>query len=491
MSTSTNFGGMGKGYRHETTINILSEDVLLEIFFFCERYDAADPYRRYYVHGAWHTLVHVCQRWRRTIFASPRRLDLTLLCTDGTPVRQNLDHFPTLPIAILYGYPKDFTPDDEDNLSAALEHPDLVVFINIYGENSQLGKAATVMQESFPVLTVLRLASIDRTRWNLPVLPDGFLGGSAPCLQEIKLDGVPFPALPTLLSSANDLVVLRLEGIPGNGYVSLEAMIVCLATMTRLKTLHIKFQSPSSHPDQIHLPPETRAVLPALTSFEFRGFCEYLEGLVSRIDSPQLDRINISIMRPQLADFRVAQLVEFVNRSYSLQPTLFSRVTISCEGRIYFSDDTRGSSDSIVTSCEALGWVISDIVHVLSQFSAILSYVAHLKFCESSRPATRLEGWQPVGMGDTEWPQLLHLFTAVRTLYIPEELSGQIALALEGVAREMVTDVLPALSLLYLENQPASSVETFVAVRRDSGRPVITVNKKTEFDTRLQSYLSK
>ena len=131
-----------------------------------------------------------CQRWWQIIFASPRCLNLTLLCTDGTPVRQNLDHFPTLPIAILYGYPKDFTPDDEDNLSAALEHPDLVVFINIYGENSQLGKAATVMQESFPVLTVLQLMSMDQIHRNPLALPDEFLGGSAPCLQEIELQRI-------------------------------------------------------------------------------------------------------------------------------------------------------------------------------------------------------------------------------------------------------------------------------------------------------------
>ena len=311
-------------------------------------------------------------------------------------------------------------------------------------------------------------------------------------IMKSAVDGIPFPALPTLLSSANDLVILRLEHIPRTGYVLPEVMIVCLATLTRLKTLQIEFQSPSSHPGRISLPPETRAVLPVLTSFEFRGVCRYLEELVSRIDSPQLNSIKMSIKYSRLDDFRVAELVEYVNRSYSLQPIPFRRVKIACDGSgLYFSaDDNWWSSDSIAISCGAFGWQVSDVTHVLSQFSTILSCVAHLKFCESGRAWSRHSGWLPLGMGDADWLSLFHLFTAVQTLYIPEELSGQIALALEGVAGDMVTHVLPALSLLCLENHPASSVEKFVAVRRDSDR-LVTIVKKTEFDARLRCYLSE
>ncbi|KAI0291180.1 hypothetical protein B0F90DRAFT_1779209, partial [Multifurca ochricompacta] len=51
----------------------------------------------------WHRLTHVCRRWRYLIFASPHRLDLRLLCTNGTPVRRTLDCWPALPISIQYG----------------------------------------------------------------------------------------------------------------------------------------------------------------------------------------------------------------------------------------------------------------------------------------------------------------------------------------------------------------------------------------------------
>ena len=39
---------------------------------------------------AWHTLVHVCRKWRSVVFGSPRRLNLRLLCTKRTPVREML-----------------------------------------------------------------------------------------------------------------------------------------------------------------------------------------------------------------------------------------------------------------------------------------------------------------------------------------------------------------------------------------------------------------
>jgi hypothetical protein len=52
------------------------------------------------------------------------------------------------------------------------------------------------MEDPFLILTSLRLHSQIRS---LPALPDSFLGGSVPRLQTIVLEGIPFPALPTLL----------------------------------------------------------------------------------------------------------------------------------------------------------------------------------------------------------------------------------------------------------------------------------------------------
>jgi hypothetical protein len=73
-----------------TAINILPDDVLLEIFDLCRSYfNPVNPVRPLLV-WKWDVLVHVCKRWRQLVFSSPRRLDLQILCTYGTPVRKNL-----------------------------------------------------------------------------------------------------------------------------------------------------------------------------------------------------------------------------------------------------------------------------------------------------------------------------------------------------------------------------------------------------------------
>src|SRR5579863_7048677 len=75
------------------TIDELPEDVLLEIFsFYVDEATRTED---------WHTLVHVCRRWRDVVISSPRRLDLRLLCTTRRPVRARLDVWPAFPIVIV------------------------------------------------------------------------------------------------------------------------------------------------------------------------------------------------------------------------------------------------------------------------------------------------------------------------------------------------------------------------------------------------------
>ncbi len=91
---------------------------------------------------------------------------------------------------------------------------------------------ATMMQVPFSMLTRLHIGS---NGGNALVLPTEFLGGSAPCLRTIRLYGIPYPALPSLLLSASNLVELRLHEIPPTGYISPESMVVGLAALPRLE----------------------------------------------------------------------------------------------------------------------------------------------------------------------------------------------------------------------------------------------------------------
>jgi hypothetical protein len=152
----------------------------------------------------------------------------------------------------------------------------------------------------------------------VPVLPDSFLGGSAPRLRYLALVSVPFPGLSTLLLSATHLVQLYLHGIPHSGYVSPEAMATCLSALTSLETLQLEFESPQSCPDQGNRrsPPPTRFILPALIAFWFKGVNEYLEDLVSWIDSPRLYRLSTTFFND--IDFNTPELNQFTSRTSTL-----------------------------------------------------------------------------------------------------------------------------------------------------------------------------
>ena len=445
---------------------MLPDDVLLEIFDFYQR-------RRFY-RGSheWQRLVRVCRRWRHIIFASPLRLDLTLLCTYGTPVRKNLGCWPPLPIFVDYvtwnGTGR--APNYEVDVTAALEHRDRLRSIKLALTGTVLEVVASVMQEPFLVLTELWLSSKDR---NAPVLLDTFLGGSAPRLQYIYFVGISFPTLPTLLSSTSDVVYLRLEDIPQGGYISPEAMVSGLAALTRLENLWIWFKSPTVTPhfELLYFPFLTRSVIPSLITFNFRGFSGYLEHLLAHIDTPRLRFFEISYFN-QLG-FWVPQLSQFIGRTENLELAQSRHahvrfhidaicIELDCEGKEY-----RLCRLLLRISCKWLDWQVSCLAQILSQSPTMVSSVGHLSI-DRVNPGRQ----EDEGMDDIDWLELLRPFTAVKTLHGSKQLAGHIALALGGIDGDIVTEELPVLDTLSLEGQSARSVEQFITVRRLSGHPI-------------------
>src|SRR5258708_14786660 len=121
-----------------------------------------------------------------------------------------------------------------------VRNSDRIGEIKLWVRNSRWGKVLAAMQEPFPVLTRLFLQGYPK--YDAPVLPGGFLGGSAPCLQYIELSRMPFPELPTLLLSARDLVPLRLHCIPPTGYISPDAVVADVALFTSVRHPCIHFE---------------------------------------------------------------------------------------------------------------------------------------------------------------------------------------------------------------------------------------------------------
>jgi hypothetical protein len=296
-------------------MDMLSDDVLLAIFdFYVEAPDGLFLASKKEIE-AWQRLVHVCRLWRNVVFGSPRRLNLRLACTYKTHVRNTLDVWPALPLIIYDFYERPHK--SADDILAALGHSDRIRQVVMqHFECWELEEVWAVMRVPFPELTDLGLRAPHK--WT-PVVPDSFLGGSAPLLRNVKLERVPFPGLPKLLLSATNLVTLLLLSIPDPGYFSPEAMATCFCALTSLHELVIKFQSPHSHPDREtrHLSPPKRSVLPALTVFEFRGVVKYLEDLVAHIDSPRLNNLKITFFHQD--HFKTPQLFQLMSRSPSLE----------------------------------------------------------------------------------------------------------------------------------------------------------------------------
>ncbi|KAI0302782.1 hypothetical protein BC826DRAFT_432624 [Russula brevipes] len=189
----------------QATIDKLPDEVLLDIFDVYLNVIGPSIFEKT---NRWHTLVHVCRRWRDLVFASPRRLDLRLLCTRHKRVREMLDIWPAIPIEIEGDWEHSHEAGP-DNIIAALEHSDRVCSIHLHQYPSSVGEALATAVRSFPELTYLWLCPNEGSPPVLP-LPDSFLGGSTPRLRTLQLMGVLFPALPNLVCLRVTLSTFRI-----------------------------------------------------------------------------------------------------------------------------------------------------------------------------------------------------------------------------------------------------------------------------------------
>ncbi|KAH9960716.1 hypothetical protein BGW80DRAFT_1564229 [Lactifluus volemus] len=458
------------------TIGSLPDNVLLEIFDFCQ----VTPYRS---PRWWISLVHVCGRWRYIVFQSPLRLHLRLVCDANTPVKKMLDVWPhAFPIIIKESRSR--LPLSGANVIAALEHHDRVSEIDLDTTSTLLKRLYKVMKKPYPVLTNLRLY-ISNSK-SAPVVRDTFLGGYAPRLEYLRLNGIPFPALPKLLPFCHNLTFVYLKKIPNTGYVSPEAMATALSALTKLTFLSIGFDSPASRPDPGSRPPSslTRLVLPALTHLRFFGASEYFEDLVARIDTPAIISVRTRFFN-QL-DFDIPHFVQFISRTQI--PGSFEEARLCFVERIVYiyvgHRDLPGGKAfridlSITISCHALDWQVAGVAQICSKISPFLSNVERL-FIDPCNVV--FSDWEDY-VDSPQWLEIFHAFSALQHMQIPPRLGEIIASALQELTEERVMDALPMLRHLYLPRASESTqqaIEPFISSRQRSNH-LVTVHL-TEMD---------
>ncbi|KAH9954659.1 hypothetical protein BC827DRAFT_1386711 [Russula dissimulans] len=453
--------------RRLVTIDKLPDDVLGEIFFQVNIRDLNSDIR-----NQWHTLVHVCRRWRYLIFASPRHLDLRLEYYGRRPMSEVLDAWPALPISLVPSFGRSIKWSGNMVTALESEHSNRICEIDIGVADSDWERFTEAMQKPFPELTLLYVW----TTHVVPVLPESFLGGSAPRLRSLVLDKIPFPSIPKLVLSANGLVRLSLWYIPDSGYFSPDALATSLTVMTRLEFLRLGFHSPRSRPDpeSRSLPPPTRFVLPALTQLEFKGVYEYLEDLLARIDAPLLDDLSVEFFMD--LEFDVPQLHRLIGHAEEFKTYDRANVTISNYSiRLYLHLNIHHTRLEVKIHCQELDYQLSSLAQVCSSSFPFIFALEELQITENDYLAS--SNWKD-DIENDQWLELLCPFTALKNLYLTDGIARLFCGALQELPGDRATEVLPALRNIFILGFSSleavqEAMEQFVAARQLSGHTVV------------------
>jgi hypothetical protein len=251
-------------------------------------------------------------------------------------------------------------------------------------------------------------------------------------------------------------------------------MVALLSSLSSLNTLSLELDFPRTVRDMAtrRLSPSKRSVIPALTSFDFKGDIEYLENLVSFIDAPRLnsfitffDQIVVNTLR----------LAEFIHCTPTLRALDEAHVQFGYGTAGIGYQTSKSGLDNLLIGiiCEQPDWqllFIGQVCNSLHPLPAVEDlYIEHDDQLASSQDIDAIES--------TLWLDLLLQFTAVKNLYLSKEFAPGIAGTLQELVGDRITEVLPSLQNIFMEGLEPSgplqeNIEHFVAARQLSGHPI-------------------
>ncbi|KAH9017698.1 hypothetical protein EDB84DRAFT_1566716 [Lactarius hengduanensis] len=452
-----------------TTIDRLNNDILLYIF----NYYRLDDKNCWNVRLGWCKLSHVCRRWRHVIYSSAFHLGMHIVCTNGSPRIETLNHLPPLPLCVDYRCATaTISGQDESGIYHALLLRDRVCRITLHLPPLIFRKFLTLMDRPFPVLEYLSLSSTTDEDTGLALLKT-FL---APNLSHLMLLGVGLPRGLSLLSSTIPLATLTLTNIQTSGYIFPVQLVAHLQSLPQLEELSIGFSIPKPRPSaERELLGEhgagTPVTLPNLRLLTFQGVSTYLERLVAQIRSPLLEQLNITLFN-QIA-FAFPHLSHFANITEGLKlpnaKVTFRRDAVS----IITDHDSVGQYRFILrVMCKQLDWQIDCAAQICSALMPVLPSVEKLAldFHGEMIPTEFTNG----GVDGTTWHELLRSFIWVKELHICGALAVELSRALQVDVVELW--LLPSLQELACGHEvwhPRNLFSSFLDARRATGRPVL------------------
>jgi hypothetical protein len=385
-----------------------------------------------------------------------------------------LEYSPPFPLIIDYSEKNHgIAGEDAMGIFLALEHRDRVRRIRLLMRVPDLQRFIMAIDGEFPVLQYLHIGPPTKHGAGL-ILPKTF---RAPHLHHLRLMDFSFPIGSPLLMTAISLVTLSLQKIHPSAHFSPNDLLQRLSHMPQLETLRITFHSPIPDRDIVvqllHTPIMTHVTLPNLRWFTFGGFSAYLEALLPRMTTPLLRKLKIMFFH-QLT-YSVPCLLQFMSTTGNLR---FSTAKFRFyHGRfvvwVYPHKGAMEYAFYMHVTCRHLDWQVASAAQVFDVLSpvfstvesVILDYRRHFVSSEWRNEADR-----------TQWRKLLRSFRNVKTLRVPDGLTGELAHSLRPGDGELPMELVPELKVLeYSADDAGDAFTAFIDARRTAGHPVTLV----------------
>ena len=472
------------------SIHILDDDSLLHIFYLYRPFllgedeDNEDNGARRLWGGNkgwarerwWYRLAHVCRRWRNIILGSPSYLDLSLVCTFGTPVADMLAHSPHLPLVVDYLYiTRDITTDDEEGIIFALKQRERILRVRLHVPVTSLQKFVAAMDDEYPILEFLVINLPIKDKSTILIFPETL---QAPHLRSLDLRGFALPIGCPLLTTAVGLVTLSLWMVHPSTYFQPSTLLQWILLMPQLEMLAIHFgiAIPSRDVERplTDTPIIAHVTFPNLRHFQFHGVPIYLEALVHRITTPHLKTLIIDFFN-QLT-FVVPCLLQFMDAAENLR-FRSAKLEFFMDGvkvTVYLREEAEIKGLAINVFCWHLDWQVSSMAQVFNSLSQVFSTVEHLTLVHYEHSLSSEEHNE---VERTEWRRLLRPFSNVKTLRIENGIVEELSRCLKLEDGELPLEVLPELQELRYPGSGniGDGFAFFVDARRNAGRPITLV----------------
>ena len=406
------------------------------------------------------------------MFNSSSYLDMCLRLTKNSPSINTLSHLSHLPLVIDYPDKTGTTArKDKDNIHLGLQQHGRICQVVLHAPSSSSRLWLGQMNQLFPRLTDLSLFSTTTEEMSL-LLPETL---QAPDLRHLTLHGIGLPKGLPLLSSAITLSTLSLTHIGASSYFPPGHLVTQLRGLPHLEILSIGFAvpipSPSSERELLH-PPIPPVTVPSLRTLKFRGMGVYLDNLVAQINTPLLERLDLTLFF-ELA-FTLVNLTAFIHRTDGFR-CLVSQVTFN-KGGVSINagqyEQPGIQKFSLHIKCKCLDWQIDSATQVCSALGTVVSALEELTL--DLNADGMISDWENT-LDNMMWHDLLLPFVGVKSLHIGSSLTLELSQALESVDGELVPELLPELQQIRVHfsiDDAKNAFSAFVGARESVGRPI-------------------